>query len=118
MAIGSPFMRSPIYNLDGYPAFVDNKVRGFHVGISGNILKPLDYRFLASYRKSWGSASIPRLHAVEATSLMLEAGYKVAKVPGLNLKAQVAMDFGKLYGDNFGACVTISYNGLLKIGKK
>ena len=117
MAIGSPFMRSPIYNLDGYPAFLDNKIRGFHVGLTGNLTEPLDYRVLASYRKSWGNAVIPRLHTVETTSLLLEAGYKVPEIPGLSLKAQMAMDFGDLYGDNFGACVTISYNGLFNIGK-
>lgn len=118
MAIGSPVMRSPIYNTDGYPVFVDNLVRGFHVGVMGNISNSVDYRILGGYRKAWGDGRIPRAESVENTSAMVEVGYNPPSVEGLTVKGQVAFDSGSMFGDNFGGCVTVSYNGLLNIGKK
>ena len=118
MAIGSPFMRSPIYNTDGYPMFVDNLVRGFHVGLMGNINPHIDYRILGGYRKAWGDGRIPRANAVENTSFMAEVNYNPPTIKGLSVKAQVAFDQGTMFGNNFGSCVTVTYNGLLNLGKK
>lgn len=118
MVIGNPYMRSTIYNTDGYNMIVDNLVRGFHAGITGNISNAVEYRLLGGYRKAWGDGRIPRAKAVENTSFMAEASYTPASIKGLTVKAQVAFDNGTMLGDNFGSCVTISYNGLLNIGKK
>ena len=118
MAIGSPFLRSPIYNTDGYPMFVDNLVRGFHVGLMGNINSHIDYRLLGGYRKAWGDGRIPRANAVENTSFMAEVNYNPPTIKGLSVKAQVAFDQGSMFGNNFGSCVTVTYNGLLNLGKK
>ena len=118
MSIGSPFLPSPLYNTDGYPQYIDNLVRGFHVGITGNIIPSLEYRLLGGYRKAWGDGRIPRAQAVENTSAMLEAKYTLPAVDGLSFKAQLAFDNGSIYGDNFGACVTVSYKGLINISKR
>lgn len=118
MSIGSPMFRSPLYNQDGVLEYVDNRFRGFHVGVIGNILRQLEYRILGSYRKSWGTIFVPRLSPRECVSFMVEAKYEVPSVSGLNVKAQVAMDNGRLYGDNFGAMVSVSYRGNFNIGKK
>ena len=118
MSIGTPFLPAPIYNLDGYPQYIDNLVRGFHVGVMGNLNKNLEYRVLGGYRKAWGDGRIPRAEAVESTSVMAEINYYPPKIKGLSVKAQVAIDQGTMYGNNFGSCVTVSYNGLLNIGKK
>jgi hypothetical protein len=42
---------------------------------------------------------------------MVELKYSTPMVEGLNLKAQLALDQGKLYGDNFGAMLSVSYRG-------
>ena len=117
MSIGTPFLKSPIYNKDGSISFKDNRVRGFHVGMSGNILPELEYRVLASWRTSLGSPYIPRLERVNCTSAMIEAIYDIKAVKGLQAKCQLAFDCGKLYGNNFGALVSLTYNGNLKFGK-
>ncbi len=118
MIIGTPVMRSPIYNTDGYAMIVDNLVQGFHVGVTGNISSAIDYRILGGYRKAWGDGRIPRTTAVESTSLMAEVNYNPPSIKGLSFKAQLAFDNGSMLGDNFGSLVTVSYNGLLNIGKK
>lgn len=117
MSIGSPFLPSPLYNLDGYLAYVHNRVRGFHAGISGRIAGTVDYRLLGGYRKAWGDSRIPSAHSAEDTSMMIEAGYSIPSVNGLEVKAQVAFDSGSIYGDTFGACMTVSYRGLLNLGR-
>jgi hypothetical protein len=49
---------------------------------------------------------------------MVEALYRVPSVQGLNIKAQVAFDKGSMYGDTFGALLSVSYNGIFNLGKK
>jgi len=114
MSIGTPFLQSPIYNLDGCIEYRNNRVRGFHIGIEGEIGHNVAYRALGGYRKSWGAGYVPLVNPVSDTSVMIEAKWNVQQVKGLAVKGQVALDHGKLYGNNFGACVTIAYRGLLK----
>lgn len=118
MSMGTPFLRSPIYNVDGYYGFVDNRVRGFHLGVLGAVSSSVDYRVLFSYRKGWGSGRTPRIAPVTDTSMMVEANWAVPSVKGLGVKGQLAFDAGSMYGDTFGACVTVSYDGIFKFKKR
>lgn len=111
LAMGSPLFQSPIYNLDGYQRFNDNRIQGFHLGVMGTLAKGLDYRVLFTYRMSLGTPFIPRSERVRATSVMIEATYNFANVPGLKAKCQLALDRGKLVRDNFGAMLSVSYSG-------
>lgn len=115
MAIGSPFLQSPIYNTDGALMFKHNRVRGFHAGVQGSLGDNLDYRLLGGYRRSWGSGYQPAIEPKSDTSVMVEASYRLQTVKGMSVKAQVAYDHGSLYGNNFGACVTLSYRGILSL---
>ena len=115
MSIGSPFIKSIIYNTDGYMRITDNRIRGFHLGVSGHLFSGFSYRLLASYRKSWGSSMVPSIEKTHTTSMLLEGIYEFKGIPGLQVKGQFAFDSGSLYGDNMGALVSISYWGLLKL---
>ncbi|MDD2961840.1 MAG: capsule assembly Wzi family protein [Muribaculaceae bacterium] len=111
MAIGTPFIKSPIYNQDGYMLFTDNRIQGFHAGITGNIIPQLQYRALVSYRRSLGTPFIPNIEILTDTSFMLEAVYDCDFAKGIQAKCQVAFDRGSLYGNNFGALLSVSYRG-------
>ena len=115
MSQGTPFIPSTIYNQNGYLKVFDNRIRGFHAGVSGCLLDNLDYRFLVSYRKSWGSYDAPRLEKAKDTSFMLEASYAFNQVKGLSLKGQFAMDRGNLLGDSYGVLVSLKYDGILNL---
>lgn len=117
MSIGSPFVKSPIYNTDGYMRFTDNVIRGFHAGITGNFTGELQYRALVSYRHSWGTPFLQRLKPASDTSMMLEATYSPRWLHGLEMKAQFALDRGSLYGNNVGQLISITYNGNLTLRK-
>lgn len=116
MSIGTPFLPSPIYNTDGYLAFIDSRVRGFHVGVAGRIGN-VGYRLLGGYRKGWGDGKAPTATTRHDSSLMAEATYAMPSTPALELKAQLGLDRGNMFGDNFGACVTVAYRGALSFGK-
>lgn len=115
MSIGTPFLRSPLYNLDGFMGFADNVVRGFHIGITGSISRHLTYRALGGYRKSWGSIRIPRATSLHDTSWLLDVTYRpLSHGDRLHFKGTIAMDHGTLYGNSFGCFVSMTYNIDLK----
>lgn len=117
MAIGTPFLPSPIYNTDGYLQFANTRVRGFHIGVEGTVTENVCYRVLGGYRKGWGTARVPLAKPVGDTSLMVEGTYTMPSVSGLKISAQLAMDCGKMFGNKFGAAVSVSYTGNFHFGK-
>lgn len=118
MSIGTPFLPSPIYNTDGYLQFVNNRVRGFHIGIEGEPCDFLKYRLLGGYRKGWGNGYVPAVEPTHDTSFMAEATYTPRKIAGLGVNLQIAADRGTMLGDRFGVCIGISYRGDFVFGKK
>ena len=118
MSIGTPMAKSPIYNTDGYMRFADNRFRGFHLGVMGDLGSQVAYRALLSWRKSFGTPFVPRLEPLTCTSMMLEATYSPCQVPGLVFTAQLAHDHGTLYGgNNTGALLSITYKGNFSLNR-
>ena len=123
MSIGSPFVKSPLYNQDGYMRYRDNVLRGFHAAVEGWFTNDWHYRLQGSYRKAWGTPIIPRVGSVDDFSMALSVNYapywlRGFKVDGLSVGATVAIDRGKLYGNNWGAQLGISYSGDFNIKKR
>ena len=123
MSIGSPFVKSPLYNQDGYMRYRDNVLRGFHAAVEGWLSSEWYYRVRGSYRKVWGTPIIPRAGSIDDFSMALSVYYypywlKGVKVEGLSLGTTVAMDRGKLYGNNWGAQLGISYSGNFNFKKR
>lgn len=118
MSIGTPFLLSPLYNSDGYARFAHNRSRGFHAAACGNAGTDIDWSAKVSYRKAGGEGRLPAAHKLYCTSVYIHASWCPGEsIPGLRLKAQVALDRGNLQGNNFGACIGISYSGMFTIGK-
>lgn len=115
MAQGNPLLKSPIFYTKGGILFQDNRVKALHIGLSGSPVEGLTYRLLGSYRTSWGTYSHPRLEKLHSASFLAEASYTLKAVPELNLKGELGIDHGKLFGNRIGVCVTVSYSGLLNL---
>jgi hypothetical protein len=113
MSIGSPFVKSPLYNQDGYMRYRDNVLRGFHAAVSGWLHEAWSYRLKVSYRKAWGTPIIPRAGSVDDVSMALQLNYRPSFYGPWRVNATVAMDRGSLYGNNWGVQIGISYNGLI-----
>lgn len=108
MAMGTPFLKSPVYNLDGYLKFADTRVRGFQLGASGKVAT-FDYRLLFSYRNSLGTPYLPSLKKLHDTSACLDLAWIPFPAKPLTIKASLAFDSGSLYGDNFGLSIGAAY---------
>lgn len=115
MSYGSPLVKSPLYNLDGHLKYTDNRMRAIHAAIEGRPFNNWAYRIMFSYTKSKGTIGVPITTPRANYSGMLECIYNWKNVPGLDIKAQIGFDKGALYGNNFGALLSVSYSGLLKL---
>ena len=123
MSIGSPFVKSPLYNRDGYMRYRDNVLRGFHAAIEGWFTNEWHYLLQASYRKAWGTPIIPRVGSADDFSMAMSVNYapywlRGVKVDGLLVGATVAIDRGSLYGNNWGGRLVISYSGNFNIKRR
>lgn len=111
MGLGSPLVKAPIYNTDGYLRFTDNRIRGFHLGAKGQPDDRWGWRLLTGYQRSLGTPFLPRLRKAHSYSLLLEASHAFRRIPGLEAAAQAAMDVGSIFGHRYGIALSLSYTG-------
>lgn len=111
MGLGSPLVKAPIYNTDGYLRFTDNRIRGFHLGAKGQPDARWGWRLLTGYQRSLGTPFLPRLKKAHSYSLLLEASHAFSRIPGLRASAQAAMDAGSIFGHRYGIALSLSYTG-------
>lgn len=114
-AIGSPAFLAPIYNRSGYAGFRANAMRGFHVGVEGDITDEISYIFKGGYRKAWGNGSFLLPAPVHLSSVMVSGQWSPARVKGLTLNASLELDRGNMPCNSFGALVGVKYSGLLNL---
>ena len=115
MSIGSPFVKSPLYNQDGYMRYRDNVLRGFHAAVTGWFAPEWNYSLMASYRKAWGTPIIPRAGSIEDFSMMVEVKRIMLGKRNLVATGTIALDHGSLFGNNWGVALGIYYSGSLNI---
>lgn len=112
MAIGSPMVMSPVYNANGFPEFIYNRMRGTHIAVAGSPSSDISYRLMGSWQKGYAMGRVPLPHAKSDVSAMAEIGWHADRlIKGLDVNCRVAFDKGELRGDNFGAALTIRYTG-------
>jgi len=112
MAMGTPFMLSPVYNLDGYPQFAFNRTRGFHAAAQGGVSNSIDWRAKVSYQVARGNGRNDWPTTLHNTSAMISALWHAdTLLKGLSINATAAFDAGNLRGDNFGFLLGINYSG-------
>ena len=118
MAIGSPMVMAPIYNADGYPEFIFNRMRGVHVAAMGSPTADIDYRVMFGWQKGYALGRTPLPHAKTDVSAMVEINWQAKSLlDGLSLNCRVAIDRGELRGDNFGAALAVRYTGSFNLKK-
>lgn len=105
MGIGNPLLTSPIYNSDHCLEFRNNRVAAWHVGLSGEPMKNLSWRALASFSRNYGTYVTPLDDILSQTYLMGEATYSMRR---LALTLAIGYDSGHLVGNSFGAQLTVS----------
>lgn len=115
MAMGNVLLTSPIMNGIGgefancYNGFFYNNAKGFNVGVEGELTDNLSYRLRYAYNSSTGNPWIP-VDKVSNTSAMLEMAYRIKQ---FTITPAVSFNNGKLYGNSFGALLSVRYSGTL-----
>ena len=118
MAQATPFLVSPLYNLNGSPNFLHNRARGVHAAVSGWLGADLSYTVKYSWQQAWGKGRVPATHCLIDNSASIAATYDAHRLlAGLSISAQVAFDAGSLRGDNFGALLGVTYSGNFSLSK-
>ena len=119
--MGNPLYRSPLYNDNGEIRVLNNRFFAWHLGLSGKVVKRLDYRLLATWQKGYGCYNYLLPDPAENVSMLAEAGYRFPEnsiMKGCTLKGAFSFDSGKIYGDNVGVQLTLSHRGWLNIKNK
>lgn len=117
-SMGTPMLKSPIYNADSYLRFTDNRVQAWHAGIEGNVLslpaRPslpdtrIDYRCLLSYRNAFGTMNLPSAFIRHDLSLLAEL---TCGIGHWQMVMAYACDRGSLMGDSNTFKVSFKYHG-------
>ena len=108
MTPGNALITSPIYNKDGFLGFRDNRVKAWHLGISGEVTDHLSYLIKGSYRKGWGTYQNPLPVKHHSFDAMLQGIYNTGP---WQFSAAYAFDKGNIYGDCSTFNLKISFHG-------
>lgn len=106
--IGTPLLTSPVFNDPPFHRLVNNRVLAHHVGLEGHLGRHLSYRGLFTYSRNYGRHSVPFDEPIDQLSLMIELILPVTR-HNLDLGITLAADAGRMYGDNIGLMVAVSY---------
>ena len=112
--IGSPLLTSPEYNEDNATGFKDNRIRAFHLGFQGYLSKQLLYRILATSTESRGVMSRPYVKKKNNIACVAKISYCHPRLKNWLFSGEVATDYGSLYGNNAGICLSVKKTGIIK----
>jgi hypothetical protein len=125
IGLGSPFITPRAYVREGLPAwptqyFINNRVRVFHLGLEGTIVK-WDYLLKASFSNNYGTyattdeeqttdidnpGSLGVFGRQDQFSAYIDCGRPLQK--GFYIGGTVAFDIGELYYNSFGVLMRVS----------
>ena len=108
MTLGNPLITSPIYNMDGFNMYRDNRIKAWHVAVNGELTDNISYLVKGSYREGMGTYDVPIYPKRHTFNAMLQGIY--AKGPW-QVSAAYAFDKGNVYGDNSTFNFKIGYHG-------
>lgn len=115
MGIGHPFLTSPIYNKTSRIYFTNSRVKGWHIGLSGNPTADISWRLLLSLTENWGTYNEPFVYKKLQQYCMGEVAWTPQWAKGWSGKLALGYDHGDVLGNSFGG--QISFNKSFKLVK-
>lgn len=88
----------------------NSRVMAHHIGIRGDIYG-YRYRAIVNHADHYGNNTAPRRS--RNTGVLIEVKKEVAQAWGLEFGLSLAGDFGTLYGNTFGAMLSVRKQGLI-----
>ena len=111
MGMGNPLLPGPVYNEQGEMTFRSNRMKGQHVGVTGNPSEEWSYRLLLSFNRYWGTYSVPLDKVRKQFSSLAEMTYCPQWANGWSGSVNLGLDRGNYLGNSAGGCVTIRKTG-------
>ena len=111
MSIGTPLAISPLYNRIHKIYIYNTRFIVQHLGLEGNPCDNLNWRCLLTYSRNWGTYRYPFKDILSNFSGLLEISYSPDFLRGFGIKGALAIDHGKLLGNNFGGMISLAYRG-------
>lgn len=110
--LGNPLLTSPLYNgafgHDGVLQFYNNRLKGWHVGLSGDPSAQWHWRILASFTRNWGIYALPFDEMQRQTYLLAEGRFSpTRRAKGWDFVLGIGYDHGGLLGNSLGFQATI-----------
>lgn len=105
--IGNPLLPGPNYNKDSSITFKSSRMKGQHIGISGNPTSEWKWRLIASYIRYWGTYSIPLDKVRKQFYSMAETTYQPKYAKGWSVSLGIGLDRGNYLGNSFGGMITL-----------
>lgn len=114
MTIGNSLVMGPLFYRDCSLEISGFRTRAFHFGLNGSIGSQVDWLVKFNYRTSYGKTNTLQLiYPKYCTSFLAQADWQIARVPGLSLTAQFALDHGSLPQNTCAGAVTVTYHTTL-----
>ena len=111
MGMGNPLLPGPVYNEKGEITFRSNRMKGQHVGVTGNPSEEWSYRLLLSFNRYWGTYENPLDKVRKQFSSLAEVTYCPQWATGWSGSVSLGLDRGNYLGNSAGGCVTIRKTG-------
>lgn len=108
MTPGIALIPSPIYNEDGFSGYRDNRIKAWHLAVSGDITDRLSYLVKGSYREGWGTYNVPLTTRHHSFDAMFQGMYNLGP---WQFGAAYAFDKGNIYGDCSTFNFKVGYHG-------
>ncbi len=114
-SLGTPLITAPLYNSKGETQTLNSRVRAFHFGAGGDI-QGFKYSVLLTHVRNYGNYSDGDWYSQKShnTALCIEVNKRVEKAWGLLFGIRLAADIGTQWGNQAGAMLTISKQGIIK----
>lgn len=116
MGMGNAMVMSPVYNQDGYMAFIGNRMRGVHIGLNGNI-GDFEWKLMSGWRKAYGNGFLALLPPKKSWSFYAKCSWNPNRIRNWVMSLGIGMDRGNLPCNSFGAEASIVYKGNFSYGK-
>ena len=116
--MGNPLYLSPIYNNDGRIEVKNNRFVAWHFALCAQPTPQWRYRLRCSWQRGYGTYDNPFYNPEESVCAFAEAGYSFphkSVMKGWSLEIALGKDWGRIYGNHFGAQLTIKKCGIFQL---
>lgn len=115
MTIGTPLALSPLYNRDHILTISNTRFIANHFGLEGDPTDYLQWRFLLTFSRNWGTFWKPLESVMDNCSGLIELSCNHKSLKGFYIKGAMAWDKGPLLGNNVGGMLSVGYEGSFSI---